>query len=238
MRKSTVLVLIQALLPFLARRTLGWTTDGQTRRCLHRHRYAEGSKLWSSTSATAPEDDPLLESNDVAAEKLRAEARKLREEIEQFEQQKANMEQREADERQAELDRRQELVDRYSVVVPILKPDGTTVEEKIQFPPRLEDLPENKKGSSSILLCEAPLPLGILLGEHELLEGMTEVDEVAEGSNGELAGIQEGDLLRACTACKMEMVGAVAIACGTKPRRISNESHVGSLTLRNNPLGS
>ncbi|KAL3914544.1 MAG: hypothetical protein SGARI_000067, partial [Bacillariaceae sp.] len=138
------------------------------------------------------------------AKRLREEARKLRQEIEQFEQQKADMEQQEADQKQAELDQRQELIDQYSVVVPILKPDGTTVEEKIQFPPRLEEL--SGKGSSTILLCEAALPLGILLGEHETLDGMTEVDEVAAGSNGELAGIQEGDLLRACTACKMEMV--------------------------------
>jgi hypothetical protein len=150
-------------------------------------------------------EEPLLDSSDAEAERLRNEARKLREEIEAFEKQKADMEQQEADMVRIELERRQALFDKYSVIVPILKPDGTTVEEKIQFPPRLEEL-SGKKGSSSILLCEAALPLGILLGEHETLEGMTEVDEVAPGSNGEMAGIQEGDLLRACTACKMEMV--------------------------------
>ncbi len=90
--------------------------------------------------------------------------------------------------------------------------DGTTVEEKIQFPPRLTESETSTTTattttttSSEIILCEAPLPLGILLGEHETLSGMTVVDEVLVGSNGELAGVKEGDLLRACTACKMEM---------------------------------
>ncbi|KAG7360236.1 hypothetical protein IV203_035335 [Nitzschia inconspicua] len=136
---------------------------------------------------------------------LRQQARKLRQEIEEFENQKQAMEQTERERMQDELNSRQALIDQYSVVVPILKPDGMTVEEKIQFPPRLEKLPQGGTDSSAIFLCEATLPLGILLGEHESLVGMTEVDEVAAGSNGEKAGIREGDLLRACTACKVEM---------------------------------
>jgi hypothetical protein len=82
------------------------------------------------------------------------------------------------------------------------------VEEKIQFPPRLvaSTSDDEEEGRSTVFTVEANLPLGILLGEHETFVGITEVDEVVEGSNGDLAGIKEGDLLRACTACKMEMV--------------------------------
>ena len=34
---------------------------------------------------------------------------------------------------------------------------------------------------------------------------MTTIDAVAEGGNGEQAGVKVGDLLRACTACQMTM---------------------------------
>jgi hypothetical protein len=137
------------------------------------------------------------------AERLREEARRLRQEVEEFEMKKVATEVAERKEVQAKLDA---LVNQYSVVVPILKPDGTTVEEKVQFSPKLEDMSGISGGSSTVILCQAPLPLGILLGEHERLEGMTAVVEVFAGSNGDKAGILEGDLLRACTACKIEMV--------------------------------
>mmetsp|Transcript_2235 Transcript_2235/g.4100 ORF Transcript_2235/g.4100 Transcript_2235/m.4100 type:complete len:210 (+) Transcript_2235:520-1149(+) len=146
--------------------------------------------------SSSSEDALFLGGED--AQRLREEAQKLRKEIEQFEKKKADMEQEERKEIQAELEEKQAAIDRYSATIPILKPDGSTVAETITFPPRLDS-------NSKILVCEASLPLGILLGEHESLEGMTEVDEVAAGSNGELAGIQEGDVIRACTACKMEM---------------------------------
>jgi hypothetical protein len=60
-------------------------------------------------------------------------------------------------------------------------------------------------GSSRIEVCIASLPLGIILGESSKHPGAVRVDEVGIGSNGELAGIQEGDLLRACTACQVTM---------------------------------
>lgn len=60
-------------------------------------------------------------------------------------------------------------------------------------------------GKSFIMACQADLPLGILLGEHEELPGAIRVDEVAANSNGEQASVQEGDLLRACTACQQTM---------------------------------
>jgi hypothetical protein len=182
------------------------TTTSRTRYCIDRSTLLFGASSSSSSEFSILDEDGQQQANDNEAERLREQARKLRKEIEEFESQKEAMEQTEREKMQAELDSRKAVIERYSVVVPILKPDGTTVEEKIQFPPRLEELSEGASGSSTILLCEAALPLGILLGEHETLVGMTEVDEVAPGSNGEKAGIQEGDLLRACTACKMEMV--------------------------------
>jgi hypothetical protein len=135
----------------------------------------------------------------VEAERLKEKARLLREEIETFEKEKDSLEDEERREIQAEFDSKQAWIDQYSAVVPILKPDGSTVEEKVQFPPRLEG------NESSILVLEAPLPLGIVLGEDQTIPGMTCVDEVSEGSNGQLAGFQVGDLVRACTACRVEM---------------------------------
>lgn len=155
---------------------------------------------WSLREARS--DSEVSQSEE--AERLKEQAQKLREEIEQFQSEKDSMEEAERRQVQAELDEKQAFIDRYSAVVPILKPDGSTVEEKVQFPPKLSSK-DDENPSSNILVFEAPLPLGILLGEHESIPGMTAVDEVAEGSNGESAGVQEGDLLRACTACKVEM---------------------------------
>lgn len=60
-------------------------------------------------------------------------------------------------------------------------------------------------GDTFITTCEAPLPIGIILGESEDIPGAMVVDEVAEQSNGEAAGVQVGDILRACTACRAMM---------------------------------
>jgi len=133
------------------------------------------------------------------AELLKERARKLREEIDSFQRNKDSLEEAERKKIQAELDIKQAYIDQYSCVVPILKPDGTTVKEKVQFPPRYE------KGTSKILVLESPLPLGIILGEHETIPGLTVVDEVGDGSNGQSAGFMVGDLIRACTACRVEM---------------------------------
>ena len=152
------------------------------------------SRLTTSLWETADEKNAAVE-----AESLKEKARKLREEIGEFQRGKSSLEEAERRKIQAELDVKQAYIDQYSCVVPILKPDGTTVNEKVQFPPRYE------KGASKILVLEAPLPLGVILGEHETIPGLTVVDEVGVGSNGETAGFQVGDLVRACTACRIEM---------------------------------
>ena len=93
---------------------------------------------------------------------------------------------------------RQEIRERYSAIVPILKPDGSTKEERCDFSPRWKD-------GSRILVCEATLPIGMILGESEEFGATTTVDAVAEGSNAKAAGVRVGDLIRAFTACKVEM---------------------------------
>lgn len=145
----------------------------------------------SPPSSLSPEEE---------AARLREQARKLREEIEAFQRQKETMEESERRQIQAELEERTAYIDRYSAMVPILKPDGSTVVENVQFPPRL---PEDQ--NSTLLVCEAALPLGIILGESETEFGMTVVDDFLEDSNGAEAGIQLGDVVRAFTACKVEM---------------------------------
>lgn len=61
-------------------------------------------------------------------------------------------------------------------------------------------------GTSFIAECATSLPLGILLGEgEEEFAGSVNVDGIAAGSNGEKAGIRPGDIVRAFTACIMEM---------------------------------
>ena len=60
-------------------------------------------------------------------------------------------------------------------------------------------------GDTYIVACAAALPIGIILGESEDIPGAMVVDEVGEGSNGAAAGVEVGDILRACTACRAMM---------------------------------
>jgi hypothetical protein len=52
---------------------------------------------------------------------------------------------------------------------------------------------------------QASLPLGMILGESETLQGMTVVDDIADNSNAQLADLRVGDLVRACTACRVKI---------------------------------
>jgi hypothetical protein len=87
----------------------------------------------------------------------------------------------------------------YEAVVPVLLGDGTVEEEEVEF------VPFHKDGLSQIVTVEASLPLGIVLGESEDYKGAVSVDEVAPGGSGDRAGIRQGDLVRAFTACRMQM---------------------------------
>jgi hypothetical protein len=155
----------------------------------------------SSSQPSAPirlSETALFASNEDA-QKLRDEAERLRQEISSFEKQKESVQQEGKSKLEAETRAKQALRERYSAIVPILKPDGSTANERCDFQPK-------SAANSFITVCEASLPLGIVLGESEVFPGTVSVDEVADGSNGDLAGIRVGDLVRAATACRMEMV--------------------------------
>lgn len=140
-----------------------------------------------------------MTNNDDEALRFKQQAEKLRREIENFKRIKREAETEQERQMQEEQGAKEKLRNRYSAVVPILKPDGKTVDERVYFTPKLSN------GTSSILVLEVKLPLGIILGENEVIPFTTVVDEVADGSNGELAGIRQGDIFRACSACRIEM---------------------------------
>eukprot|EP00977_Amphora_coffeiformis_P005378 scaffold1147_cov172-Amphora_coffeaeformis.AAC.7 len=125
-------------------------------------------------------------------------AKSLRKDVESFEAaKKAEQEEmrKQAEAIQAE---RQEIRERYSAILPILKPDGSTQDERCDFTPKWKE-------GSRILVLEASLPIGMILGESDEFAATTAIDEVAQGSNAEAADLQVGDLIRAFTACKVEM---------------------------------
>ena len=136
---------------------------------------------------------------DNSADNLLKQAEELRKEVSQFEQKK----EKEAAEIRSEeakvAKEKQNEYMRYSAEVPILKGDGSEVMERVQFLPRL------KGNKSDIIVVQAALPLGLILGQSDELPGLTTVDDIAEGSNGENAGVKVGDILRACTACQVSM---------------------------------
>lgn len=147
-----------------------------------------------------------------AAKALQEKAAALRREVEALEASK----QEESDQLQKEIEEKkrqaEELRLRYSAEVPILKGDGTVVMERCDFPPRMTEIPDGDEDDdaprSRIIAIQAPLPLGIVLGQDEelpLAQRPTTVDDVAEGGNGEQAGVRVGDCLRACTACQVTM---------------------------------
>jgi hypothetical protein len=177
--------------------------------------------LQESLSSSSSLDEEEEKDEDAAApasistaENLLRKAEQLRREVEALEQSKRVIKQQQ--ERKV-VEQQKIMTDtaaaaqseqRYSAILPILKPDGTTVEERVNFSPRYKD------GSSSICTCVvSSLPLGIVLGECEafdsnnedFLAGCTMVDEVAAGSHGALAGLRPGDLLRAISACRVTM---------------------------------
>ena len=146
-------------------------------------------KLYASPSTDAEDE----------ARKLRELASQLRGEVDAFQKGKDEVAAAEQKAKDEVIAAKTETRMRYSAEVPILKGDGQTVMERVDFPPRIKD------GKSSIMAVQADLPLGILLGEHEEIPGAIRVDEVAANSNGERADVREGDVLRACTACQQTM---------------------------------
>jgi hypothetical protein len=157
---------------------------------------------WLSSSqpcASIRLSETALFASNEDAQKLRDEAERLRQEISSFQKQKETAAQGERSKLEAEARTKQEVRERYSAIVPILKGDGSSANERCDFQPKFA-------ANSFVTAYEASLPLGIILGESEFFPGTVTVDEVTDGSNGDLAGIRVGDLVRATTACRMEMV--------------------------------
>lgn len=71
------------------------------------------------------------------AQKIREEAERIRREIAGFEQEKEQARINLQMEKDKIAKEKQDLRDRYAVEIPILKGDGNTVMEKVDFPPRI-----------------------------------------------------------------------------------------------------
>jgi hypothetical protein len=148
----------------------------------------------SSTRTYSSAEDELP----TEAERLQKQAEKLRREVELFEAEKKSARIAERIKFEQEQAAKQATRRRYSALVPILKPDGSTVEERCDFSPKLAT-------DSFITTFEINLPLGVILSEDDQIPGTVKVDEIADESNARVAGLQIGDTIRACTACRMEM---------------------------------
>ena len=172
--------------------------------------YTQQRQVFTDTRRTPT---TLLASNEDGNDetnKLLEKARLLREQVSSLERTKLETQQMLQQERekvqqqkemlQLEEDKKKSAwKERYSVEVPILKDMGEEVMESIDFPPRF------KGGKSRVIAIQAPLPLGLLLGEDASIPGITSVDEVSPDGNGAKAGVQQGDILRAITACQTTM---------------------------------
>lgn len=175
-----------AIAALSSQHVVGFTTHQRT--VIKMHGQPTKSQLWNSV--------------DDETESLRRKAAQLRDEVSEFENSKKDILKKEQKERSEVLKKKEEIRMRYSAEVPILKSDGNVEMERCDFAPRIK----NEDGKlSRIFALQAPLPIGIVLGQSEEMPGLTTVDEIAEGGNGELAGVKEGDLLRACTACQVTM---------------------------------
>jgi hypothetical protein len=130
---------------------------------------------------------------------LLEQARRLKKEVQEMEDVKKAQAQQEQKQRLLEQNSQLQQRLRYSAEVPILKGDGSTVTERVDFRPRMNN--DNTKIST----LQAPLPLGMVIGEHDSIIGAFCVDEVIDDSNAALAGVKVGDLLRAVTACEVRM---------------------------------
>ena len=144
----------------------------------------------------------LFNSAQDETQSLREKAAQLRQEVSEFENSKQEQKQEQDKARQELLQQKEETRMRYSAEVPILKSDGNVEMERCDFAPRIKS--EDGK-LSRIIAIQAPLPIGIVLGQSEEMPGLTTVDDIAEGGNGDVAGMKVGDLLRACTACQVTM---------------------------------
>ncbi|OEU07745.1 hypothetical protein FRACYDRAFT_142382, partial [Fragilariopsis cylindrus CCMP1102] len=136
---------------------------------------------------------------------LKEKAAELRREVNDYEEIK-NLKRKKMEEINQELqNQKDDLRLRYSVEIPILKGDGIEVMERCDFTPRI------KQQQQKMAAIQAPLPLGIILGQDIVANTgggglITTVDDLAVDGNGSvIGGIQVGDIVRGCTACQSTM---------------------------------
>jgi len=155
-------------------------------------------------SSSSSNNDSTSEST---ANTLREKADQLRREITQFEDGKRDKERSDQLARDNLFEKKRDERLQYSTIIPILKGDGSTEMERVDFKPRFKASTSDGMPSSSsvILAVQAALPLGIILGEDETFPGAIRVDELVENGNAAASGVMVGDLLRACTACQVTM---------------------------------
>lgn len=96
---------------------------------LFAHGKARGRTSYLSSSSSGEDE----------ARRLQEEAERIRAEIASFEQQKEEVAREEEWKQQQIQSERQNKRMQYSAEVPILKGDGSTVVERVDFPPRIED---------------------------------------------------------------------------------------------------
>lgn len=162
------------------------------------HAFISTNSIYESRKMTLS----LSKNAEDEAQALLEKAEKLRKEVESIQEVKREENQKLEEERQAVVKEKDERRMRYSAEVPILKGDGSVQMERCDFSPRLKS---DDGKLSSIITVQTNLPMGMILGQNEDMVGLTTVDEIAPGSNAELAGVKVGDLLRACTACQVTM---------------------------------
>lgn len=174
---------------------------------LHHHQSIRCFTQKNDSSYFPQSDSSSKSSSESTANNLREKANQLRQEVTQFEDGKREKERSEQVARDEIVEKKRNERLRYSVIIPILKGDGSTEMERVDFRPRMTGAIDGTASSmpSVILAVEAALPLGIILGEDETLPGAVRVDELIQDGNGAVAGVRVGDLLRACTACQVTM---------------------------------
>mmetsp|Transcript_36698 Transcript_36698/g.43855 ORF Transcript_36698/g.43855 Transcript_36698/m.43855 type:complete len:277 (-) Transcript_36698:235-1065(-) len=164
-------------------------------------------RVTQQNASSSNNNDSSSPSPESTANTLREKADQLRREVTQFEDGKRDKERSDQLARDTLLEEKRDERLRYSAIIPILKGDGSTEMERVDFQPRIKasTLDGTASSSSVIMAVQAALPLGIILGEDETLPGAIRVDEVIEDGNGAASGVMVGDLLRACTACQVTM---------------------------------
>jgi len=206
---ARLIILVYHLVLIPTRNVMGllFVSPNNVRIKLQHQKYNQRSiRKFTQQNASSSNKESSSPSSESTANTLREKADQLRREVTQFEDGKRDKERSDQLARDTVLEKKRDERLRYSAIIPILKGDGSTEMERVDFQPRMKASAVDGTSSSSVILAvQAALPLGIILGEDETLPGAIRVDEVVEDGNGAASGVMVGDLLRACTACQVTM---------------------------------